>query len=57
MQVGRLHPTHNLEDPIDPDLPWVRANAIVAEIDYALSNSFGFGGINTALVLGRDAYL
>lgn len=54
MQAGHLHPTHNLVDPIDADLPWIRQSAVAATVDYALSNSFGFGGINTTLVLGRD---
>jgi malonyl-ACP decarboxylase len=53
METGRLHPTRNLENPIAPDLHWVGANAIQANVDFALSNSFGFGGINTAIVLGR----
>lgn len=56
MQAGRLHPTHNLIDPIDSDLSWVRQSAVATTVDYALSNSFGFGGINTTLVLGRDAH-
>lgn len=55
MQAGRLHPTHNLINPIDPALRWVRQEAMVAEVEYALSNSFGFSGINTTLVLGRGA--
>jgi len=53
MQAGQLHPTHNLTQPIEPDLHWVRQNAMPAAVEYALSNSFGFGGINTTLVLGR----
>jgi malonyl-ACP decarboxylase len=55
METGRLHPTRNLVNPIDPDLCWVGANPIQCTVDYALSNSFGFGGINTALVFARGA--
>ncbi len=52
MHEGFLAPNINLEDP-DPvvaDLPVVR-EARRAEIGYALSNSFGFGGTNCTLVL------
>ena len=52
MRAGRCHPTHNLANPIDPTLRWVTQSAIDADIRYALSNSFAFGGINTALVFG-----
>lgn len=57
MQAGRLHPTHNLVNPLDPDLPWVRQNGAAPPVDYALSNSFGFGGINTTLLFGRNAHV
>ena len=53
MQAGRLHPTRNLEDPIDPTLNWVRDKAIDHQIDNALTLSMGFGGINTALCWER----
>lgn len=53
MNAGQLHPTHNLVNPIDPTLPWVQHEAVAARVDYALSNSFGFGGMNTTLVFGR----
>lgn len=49
-------PTANLENPID-ELKW--ANLVRGEsktntgIQYALSNSFGFGGTNGALVLSK----
>jgi 3-oxoacyl-[acyl-carrier-protein] synthase II len=51
---GLLPPTWNLADP-DPacDLDHVRDEPRSVEIDYALSNSFGFGGYNVCLVLGR----
>jgi len=47
-------PTINLEHP-DPecDLDYVPHNARPMKIDYALSNSFGFGGTNGTLLLKR----
>lgn len=50
---GVLPPTYNL-DEVDPDCPanHVRTAPWSARPDYALSNSFGFGGQNVSLVLG-----
>jgi 3-oxoacyl-[acyl-carrier-protein] synthase II len=49
-----MPPTINYENP-DPDcnLDYVPNQARKAEIQYALSNSFGFGGTNAALILKR----
>ena len=49
-----IPPTINLDVP-DPecDLDYVPHEARPAPIDVALSNSFGFGGQNAALVIGR----
>ena len=50
-----LPPTLNLETP-DPacDLDYIPGTAgRDARVDYVLSNSFGFGGINACLVFGR----
>lgn len=49
MQTGRLHPSRNLENPIDATLNWVRDKSIDHSIENALTLSMGFGGINTAL--------
>ena len=51
---GRLHPTINLDHP-DPelDLDFVAEGSRAAGIDVALSNSFGFGGINTSVAVSR----
>ena len=55
LQTGMLPPTINLEHP-DPEceLDHVANEARRANIRVALSNSFGFGGTNAALVIGRS---
>ena len=52
-----LPPTINLENP-DPvcDLDYVPLHARKAEVNYALSNSFGFGGTNACLLFKRWAH-
>ena len=49
-----LPPTINLENP-DPecDLDYVPNHARKTQVEYALSNSFGFGGTNAALIFRR----
>ncbi|OLT60324.1 beta-ketoacyl synthase N-terminal-like domain-containing protein [Moorena bouillonii] len=54
MKFGFCHPTKNLVNPIDTSLNWVKETSVQAEIKYAISNSFGFGGINTALLIGQE---
>jgi 3-oxoacyl-[acyl-carrier-protein] synthase II len=53
IQRGWVPPTLNLETAGPGcDLPFVRDAGLETTIDYAISNSFGFGGINAALVFG-----
>jgi 3-oxoacyl-[acyl-carrier-protein] synthase II len=54
VEQGIIHPTINLETP-DPecDLDYVPEGARNADVRVALSNSFGLGGQNACLVLGR----
>lgn len=51
MRAGLLHPTRNLHAPIDPSLNWVRDGAVRCSVRNALTLSFGFGGVNSALCL------
>ena len=49
-----LPPTINLENPGDEcDLDYIPNVARQAEVEYAMSNSFGFGGTNASLILKR----
>lgn len=54
IQHGVIAPTMNLTSP-DPecDLDYVPRTARQARVDTVLSNAFGFGGHNSALILGR----
>ncbi len=51
---GVLHPTINYEEP-DPacDLDYIPNQAREKKVDLALSNSFGFGGHNVTILVGR----
>jgi 3-oxoacyl-[acyl-carrier-protein] synthase II len=47
-------PTINLDNPaVQPKLDLAPNKAVKRKIDVALSNSFGFGGTNASLVLGK----
>jgi 3-oxoacyl-[acyl-carrier-protein] synthase II len=54
VQCGILPPTINYETP-DPDcdLDYVPNKARKADVRYALSNSFGFGGTNASLLFKK----
>ncbi|MEX3629200.1 MAG: beta-ketoacyl synthase N-terminal-like domain-containing protein [Burkholderia sp.] len=53
MRAGRLHPTRNLDDPIEADWRWVSHTARTHQVRHALNLSIGFGGVNTALCVSR----
>ncbi|NOZ52782.1 MAG: beta-ketoacyl-ACP synthase [Gammaproteobacteria bacterium] len=51
MEGEFIHPNKNLESPIDDDLRFSGATFEKEKIKFAMSNSFGFGGINSSIVL------
>ncbi|MBC8415895.1 MAG: beta-ketoacyl-ACP synthase II [Candidatus Cloacimonetes bacterium] len=54
IETGKIHPTTNQEHP-DPqcDLDYVPNKAIEYKVNYALSNSLGFGGHNGVLIFKK----
>ena len=56
LRRGLLPPTHNLEDP-DPvvEVDHIRKAPRAVQAQAVLSNSFGFGGHNVSLVIGRTS--
>ncbi|MEX0741983.1 MAG: beta-ketoacyl-[acyl-carrier-protein] synthase II, partial [Phycisphaeraceae bacterium] len=54
IQTGDVPPTINLEEPDKGcDLDYVANEAQHRDVRYAMTNSFGFGGHNSSLVLSR----
>lgn len=54
LQEGKIHPTTNFKtaDP-ECDLDYVPNESRTASVDYAVTNSMGFGGQNASLVLAK----
>lgn len=57
MNEGWFHPTLNLNNP-DPDcgeLDYISGTGRRMDVEYAMSNNFAFGGVNTSLIFKRYA--
>ena len=54
IETGIVHPTINYETPDDGlDLNYVPNTAQAHEVNFAISNSFGFGGHNACVVFKK----
>ncbi len=55
LAAGWFHPTLNLTavDPACAELDYITGEGRTADIDYAMTNNFAFGGVNTSLVFKR----
>jgi malonyl-ACP decarboxylase len=51
MKSKKLHPSLNLEHPLDEQFNWVKDQDIQHNMVNAISLSYGFGGLNTAVCL------
>ena len=54
MQGDFIHPNLNLEDPMRTDIGFAGNEAGDCGPNIALSNSFGFAGINTSIVIRKS---
>lgn len=56
IEKGMIHPTANLQqvsEDCDPKMDFVPGQARNVDVQYALSNSLGFGGHNCSLLIGK----
>jgi malonyl-ACP decarboxylase len=53
MRAGRLHPSRNLDRPMEPCWCFVCDTAQRCDVQHALTISIGFGGVNSALCWQR----
>ena len=55
LKDNQIPPTINLNDPDEEcDLNYTANNSIEKNIEYVMSNSFGFGGHNAVLVFSKQ---
>lgn len=54
MQEGFLHQNNNLINPISDKIDWIKEKSQSAIVNYAMSNNFGFGGVNTSIILKKN---
>ena len=53
VETGIIPPTINLKNPIPCGIDFVANKSKKAEIKYAMSNAFGFGGQNSSIIVGK----
>lgn len=51
MNEGFVHESRNLESAVKSDINWAKSLNDQQQLSWCISNSYGFGGINTSLVL------
>jgi malonyl-ACP decarboxylase len=57
MRRSFIHPNRNLDQPIDTRIRFAGREAFDAPVRNILSNSFGFGGINSSVMLSHPERL
>jgi len=54
LKEGFVHESKNLTNPITSDLKLARKKENCPDLKWALTNSYGFGGINTSIVIKKN---
>lgn len=54
MQSGFVHPSKNIEVPITQEIQFAPTIAVEKQCNITVNNSFGFGGINTSIILKKE---
>jgi malonyl-ACP decarboxylase len=54
MKGAFVHPNKNLANPLRDGVRFAPSESVAADLAIAMSNSFGFGGLNSTIVLGRS---
>ncbi|HVH40998.1 MAG TPA: beta-ketoacyl synthase N-terminal-like domain-containing protein, partial [Labilithrix sp.] len=54
LQGGFVHPNKNLASPLRDGVRFAAAESASCDLAVAMSNSFGFGGFNSSIVLGKN---
>ena len=54
MRDDFLHHNNNLINPISDKIDWIKGEPQSKIMNYAMSNNFGFGGINTSIILKKN---
>lgn len=49
-----LHGTNHLTNAISDEINWITKQSQPIDIEYSMSNGFGFGGINTSLIIKHN---
>jgi malonyl-ACP decarboxylase len=56
LREGFLHPSLNLKEAITDRIDWVKGNFRQFSTEYAMSNSFGFGGLNSSIIFKYNSH-
>ncbi len=54
MKEGFLHKSNNLTQAISDEIHWIQGDSELAHVTATMNNSFGFGGVNTSLILTNN---
>lgn len=54
LNEGFVHRSKNLDEPIESKVKWAQEKEECPELKWAITNSYGFGGINTSIIIKNE---